>query len=76
MANGGTLKGVQVLSPTAWQSLHDHPTLAPIFGMPIQFTQGGLGKFEKVKGIDVAGYYGWMGYGQYSLQPHNYRATN
>ena len=75
MANGGTLGGVQVLSPQAWQSLHDNPTLAPIFGMPIQFTQGGLGKFEKVKGIDVEGYYGWMGYGQ--ATPSNpYRPTN
>ena len=71
MANGGTLRGVQVLSPTAWQSLHDQPTLAPIFGTPIQLTQGGLGKFEKRKGIDVEGYYGWMGYGQYSLHLHS-----
>ena len=75
MANGGTLKGVEVLSPQAWQSLHANPTLAPIFGMPIQFTQGGLGKFEKVKGIDVEGYYGWMGYGQ-SFLSRLERATN
>ena len=72
MANGGTLRGVQVLSPQAWQSLHHAPTLAPIFGMPVQFTQGGLGKFEKIKGIDVEGYYGWMGYGQLALHTTHY----
>ena len=68
MANGGTLGEVQLLSPQAWEALHASPTMAPIFGLPIQFTQGGLGKFEKVKGIDVEGYYGWMGYGQSALQ--------
>jgi len=70
MANGGTLEGVQVLSPTAWQSLHADPTKAPIYGMPVEFTQGGLGKFENMEEFDVGGYYGWMGYGGSIFQWH------
>ena len=70
MANGGTLEGVQVLSPSAWESLHANPTREPIFGMPIEFTQGGLGKFEKMEGFDVEGFYGWMGYGGSIFQWH------
>jgi len=70
MANGGSLNGVQVLSPSAWDSLHANPTKEPIFGMPINFTQGGLGKFEEMAGFDVEGYYGWMGYGGSIFQWH------
>ena len=65
MASRGTFGGVQLLSPQTWDTLHAHPTAGNIVGMPTQFTQGGLGKFGKHNDIDVEGFYGWMGYGQY-----------
>ena len=64
MAGGGTFRGVQILSQQAWESLHAAPTAGNIVGMPTMFTQGGLGKFGEHNGIDVEGFYGWMGYGQ------------
>ena len=65
MAAGGTFQGVELLSQQAWDTLHEAPTPGNIVGMPTQFTQGGLGKFGKHQDIDVEGFYGWMGYGQY-----------
>ena len=69
MAGKGHFNGVQILSPSAWESLHHGAVAAPIFGIiPTNFTQGGVNKFEEEGGRD--GYYGWFGYGGSVFQWH------
>ena len=71
MAGKGHFNGVQILSPSAWESLHHGAVAAPIFGIiPTNFTQGGVNKFEEEGGVGRDGFYGWYGYGGSVFQWH------
>lgn len=64
MANGGSIKGVQVLSPKACEAFHGEAIERPIFKIfPTYFTQGGINKFSEEGGVGRDGYCGWHGYG-------------
>ena len=81
IAAGGTLNGHTVLTPQAWQLLHQAPTKAYMGGfMPCEFTQGGVnyyspcreedGKLERAFNEGREGFYGWMGLGGSLFQWH------
>ena len=66
-----------LLSPPAWQKLHNFPTEGFTFGMKTNFTQGGVNQFRGGEEMAVRapgeivhygdqvprGFYGWGGYG-------------
>ena len=81
MSAGGKWQGREVLSPGAWQAIHDKPLEAMMGGvMPTRFTQGGVdcfkptgtqsSLFERAFNKGREGYYGWMGFGGSIFQWH------
>jgi CubicO group peptidase (beta-lactamase class C family) len=79
MSMGGTLNGVELLSQSAWQAMHDKPDSKDMGFAPSTFTQGGVAKFDRSAGknrLERAlnngreGYYGWMGLGGSVFQWH------
>lgn len=80
MANGGGLDNHQLLSPQAYEALHDKPIDRPMLALDTGFTQGGLARFTKRAPTDSPfsrglnngreGFYGWMGLGGSIFQWH------
>jgi len=82
MANGGTLAGVEVLTPEGWNHLHGNPIIrvdAAMHGCRTEFTQGGVNMFndypddvmgERVLKSGRNGFIGWMGFGGSVMQWH------
>lgn len=75
MAEGGSIGGVQVLSPMGWKLLHGAPIVredASMNGCRTEFTQGGVNVFtdypddkigERILKSGRSGFVGWMGFG-------------
>lgn len=82
MANGGTLGGVEILSPEGWNHLHGNPTVQVDGSMSncrTEFTQSGVNMFndypddimgERVMKSGRNGFVGWMGFGGSVMQWH------
>jgi CubicO group peptidase (beta-lactamase class C family) len=80
MANGGSLKGQQLMSHSAYAALHAAPVGRNMLAMNVAFTQGGLAEFAPQdpegsafdKGLNDGreGFYGWMGLGGSIFQWH------
>jgi len=79
MANGGSFKGKEVLSPRGWAEMHAMPKKGFMFGtLPTSFTQGGVNMYTDPPSIipeDLClqgreGFVGWMGFGGSVLQWH------
>jgi len=73
MANKGSFKGFQVLSPSSWEALHSNPTDGMLYTANSRFSQGGVNEFEEKDTSTTngrLGYYGWMGYGGSVFQWH------
>jgi CubicO group peptidase (beta-lactamase class C family) len=80
MANGGGLKGRQIIGSSAYAALHAAPISRNMLAMNVAFTQGGLAEFVKQgpeasafdKGLNDGreGFYGWMGLGGSIFQWH------
>ena len=82
MANGGTIGGVEVLSPEGWNHLHGNPTVQVDSSMSncrTEFTQSGVNMFndypddimgERVMKSGRNGFVGWMGFGGSVMQWH------
>ena len=48
MANKGTFNGVEVLSETEWEAMHDKPKEGKLFGaFSTNFTQGGVNIYKQ-----------------------------
>ena len=74
MANKGTFNGVEVLSETEWEAMHDKPKEGKLFGaFSTNFTQGGVNIYKQasVDRSGRAGYVGWMGFGGSVFQWHH-----
>ena len=74
MAAGGTIDEHMILSPQAWERLHEAPLQATMGGfLPCSFTQGGVAHYESAGSHSNwlqrafnqgrEGFYGWMGLG-------------
>jgi CubicO group peptidase (beta-lactamase class C family) len=80
MANGGSLKGQQIIGDSAYAALHAAPISRNMLAMNVAFTQGGLAEFVQQgpevsafdKGLNDGreGFYGWMGLGGSIFQWH------
>ena len=73
MANKGSFKGFQVLSPSSWEALHSNHTDGMLYTANSRFSQGGVNEFEEKDTSTTngrLGYYGWMGYGGSVFQWH------
>ena len=73
MANGGEVKEKRILSPAAWEAMHDAPTDGILVSNNVKFTQGGVAQFEEEDTSETngrQGFYGWMGFGGSVFQWH------
>jgi len=70
MANGGSLQGQTLLSPSGWEALHGQPVEGKLFTASFKFTQGGVCQFEDEVSQGRGGYFGWMGFGGSVFQWH------
>ncbi|MEX1665299.1 serine hydrolase domain-containing protein [Zhongshania arctica] len=80
MANGGSLKGQQLMGDSAHAALHAAAIGRNMLAMNVAFTQGGLAEFAqqgpKASAFDNGlnygreGFYGWMGLGGSIFQWH------
>ncbi len=80
LSTGGQWNGTEILSESAWQSMHAEPVRAHMGYTTTAFTQGGVALFNQTteESTDVErlmnngreGFYGWMGVGGSVFQWH------
>lgn len=80
LSGGGTWRGTEILSRSAWEAMHAEAVPAEMLVMPTAFTQGGVNAFSaeaaaegmmgRALNAGREGFFGWMGFGGSIFQWH------